>query len=347
MPLTLTVVHAPIGGAAAVLPEVATAAVEGARSALGPPEESAYVGSAHGMLTVVLRHEAGERDGDVHRAAWEALDAGMQGARAIGPAGLGDGLPVDAFPGSLHATGVATAEIVLTEQPVGPVVVLLGNGTATGAFNLPLLRGFADPFTTPRLAQAPLRRGFIFEVHDLEEPRKRMFAAPADLYDLVATLGDSARYLVKSVVTAEGALAAVASSSRRSDILGPSALADCPVAIVRTGGDVPTVAELLTSFETPQVVSTPTGALATVAPVGLATPALGPSVPSVVALGFHLGPEALLPPTDLFAGPAFEGARRKARNVASILGAGGALTPRVASASSDAPAGDAGRWSER
>lgn len=349
MPQTLTVVHAPIGGAASGTPEVSAAVSEAARVALaGDVVRDSYAVAHAGMLSLVLLHGAGEGDAGAHRAAWDALEAGTDAARALGGAGLGDGLPVDAFTGSLRGTGISVAEVVLTERPSGPVVVLLASGVSLGVLNLPLARAFADPFTTARLVESPsLRRGFIFEVHDLDEPRKRMFAAPAELHDLLAVLAESDRYLLRSIVSAEGGVTAVASSSRRAEVI-PGARDDAPVAIVRTGGDAPLVEELLAAFATPQIMVGADGALTSLLPAGIEDD-VSPGMPSVVALGFHLAGQRLLPPADLFAGAAFEGTRRKARNVASLLRAQGTFAPRTVRGDEGASgsAGDAERWSER
>lgn len=275
MPQTLTVVHAPIGGAAADHPEVVAAVTEAARGALasGPATDSRVI-TGGGAVSLVVLHGAGERDAEVHRAAWDALEAGTQAARAVGAPGLGDALPVDALDGTLRGTGISYAEIVMTERPNGPMVALLGAESPVGALNLAVAQAFASPFATPRLVTEPtMRRGFNFEVHDLDRPRKRMFPAPAQLYDLLASVAQVDRYVLKSVVTSEGVVVAAASVERRADILGRDAGGDWPVAVVRTGGDSPTVEELIAALG--------------------ATPAR--------ALAFHVAGDRLLDPVDLLA----------------------------------------------
>lgn len=334
MPQTLTVAHTPIGGSAAGVPEVSSAVHEAARAALADAaltDSSVFV--ADGGLTVAALHEAGEGDTDVHRVVWNALDAAMSAARAIGAPGLGEGLTVDAFSGSLRGTGLSLAELAMTERPLGPLVVLVGDGAAVGVFNLPLARLFADPFSTPGLVHGPgLRRGFNFEVHDLDEPRKRMFAAPAELHELLQTLADSARYLLQRVVTAEGGVAAVTSSARRADVLGSAAREDAPIAIVRTGGDAPGLDALLRVLRTPQVTWQGGGQLDAVIPR---------------AFALHVAGSRLLEGADLTAGSEFDDARRKARNVAGLLGAQGPFAPRQAGVDEGTSGGDPKRWSER
>lgn len=323
MPQTLTVVHAPIGGAAADHPEVVAAVAEAARQALadGPVTDSrAIVGG--GTLSLVALHGAGERDAEVHRALWDALEAGTQAARAVGAPGLGDALPVDAFHGGLRGTGLSHAEVVMTERPSGPMVVLVATQSPVGMLNLPLVKAFANPFTTPRLVTEPsMRRGFNFEVHDLDEPRKRMFAAPADLHDLLRYAAEVDRYVLKSVVTGEGVVVAAASVERRADVLGEDAGDDWPVAIVRTGGDGPTVDELMAAFR-PHIVQFPGGWVA-------------PTQPRVLA--FHVAGERLLDPVDLFADPSFDG----------LLRAQGPFIPREDAAAGSDGEGGSGGWTER
>ena len=334
MPQTLTVAHTPIGGSAAGALEVATAVREAARAALADAaltDSSVLV--ADGGLTVVALHEAGEGDTDVHRVVWNALDAAMSGARAIGAPGLGAGLTVDAFSGSLRGTGLSLAELVMTERPAGPLVVLVGEGASVGVFNLPLARLFADPFATPGLVHAPgLRRGFNFEVHDLDEPRKRMFAAPAELHELLGTLAEADRYLLQRVVTAEGGVVAVASSAHRADVLGSAAREDAPIAIVRTGGDAPALEDLVGVLGTPQIAWHGDGNLR-------------PATHRAFAL--HIAGSRLLEATDLTAGEEFQGARRTARNVTGLLAAQGPFAPRRGGVDEGGSGGDPKRWSER
>jgi len=315
MPQTLTVVHAPIGGAAADHPEVVAAVFEAAREALaaGPVTDSrAIVGG--GTLSLVALHGAGERDTEVHRAAWAALEAGMRAAKAIGAPGLGGALPVDALHGTLRGTGISNAEIVMTDRPSGPMVVLLASESPAGMLNLPLAQAFANPFTTPRLVtEQSMRRGFNFEVHDLDEPRKRMFSAPTELHDLLAYVAELDRYVLKSIVTAEGVTVAVASAERRADVLGSDAGDDWPVAIVRAGGDGPTVDELMASLRTH---------------IGRGTR----------VLAFHVGGERLLDPIELFADASFDG----------LLRVQGPFARQASDGSTGGDdRGDASRWSER
>jgi len=327
MPQTLTVVQAPIGGAAADHPEVVAAVTEAAQGALAAgavADSRAIVGG--GTLSLVALHGAGERDAAVHGAAWAALEAGAQAAKGIGAPGLGGGLPVDAFHGTLRGTGLSYAEIVMTDRPSGPIVVLLASESPVGMLNLPLTRAFGNPFTTPRLVTEPgMRRGFNFEVHDLAEPRKRMFSAPTDLHDLLAYVAEVDRYVLKSIVTAEGVTVAAASLERRADVLGLASGEDWPVAIVRAGGDGPTVEELLAAFR-PHIVQLPGGWVA-------------PTQPRILA--FHVAGERLLDPIDLFADPSFDG----------LLRAQGPFTPRRTEVAADdggvADREDAGWWSER
>jgi fructose 1,6-bisphosphatase len=252
MPQTLTVAQALVGGFAGggPMPEEVVVA---ARSALARAVEAGVLWDAHAhahgsMLAVVLSHEAGEGDGDVQRAAWDALAAAADAARDLKLHRAGHGFTVDAFPGTLAGTGVASTELVLAERPSESVVVLLGAGAPAGALNAPLVRAFADPFSTQRLATPRMRRGFMFEVHDAAAGRKAMFAAPADLYELAACLAEPGRYAIRRVVTAEGIVAASASAGDPSGAPGGADAAESPVTLVRAEGDFPAVREVIAAF---------------------------------------------------------------------------------------------------
>ena len=65
-----------------------------------------------------------------------------------------------------------------TERPSEPIL-LLADKTEPGAWNLPLFRMFADPFTTAGLViDAKMHAGFAFEVYDLYEEKRLVFDCP-------------------------------------------------------------------------------------------------------------------------------------------------------------------------
>jgi fructose 1,6-bisphosphatase len=68
--------------------------------------------------------------------------------------GGGQDILSDAFSGDLRGMGPGYAELELTERPSEPVLCF-ADKTNPGAWNLPLFRTFADPFTTAGLVIDP------------------------------------------------------------------------------------------------------------------------------------------------------------------------------------------------
>ncbi|MQC82897.1 MAG: fructose 1,6-bisphosphatase [Chloroflexi bacterium] len=270
-------------------------------------------------LWVLLTHGRGEGDAAVHRAAWDAL------AAAADP-------PPQPFPGDLEAAGVSVCELTLEERPTESLIAFAGVGTATGAFNLPLYRAFADPFNTPGLVlSTALSQGASFEVHDSLEHRKAVFNTPEELYDLLAYIGSPGRFAVKRVIQrSSGAVAAVASTDRIAAVAGMAGHQH-PLAIVRCDGDLPTVGEALEPFAIPALVEgfTRGSHLGPWMPVSKrdAAPGRFDGPPRAVALGFELSGGKLGEARDLFADPSFDRAREEANRLADVLRRHGPFEP--------------------
>ncbi|MDA0271610.1 MAG: fructose 1,6-bisphosphatase, partial [Chloroflexi bacterium] len=260
MSLTLSVIRAALG-ASAGHEGAHLALLESARNHLALAVQQGTLTDAHAYgvgegIALLLVHEHGESAEAVHRLAWDTLAAAAEVARGLHLSGAGRDLLTDEFPGSLRAAGPAFAELTLDERPAETVVVLLSTQTATGAYNLPLYRAFADPFNTPGLVLAEaLHEGFTFEVHDTMLGRKIVFTTPQETYDLLGFIGAPSRFVVKRIASrATGEVACVASTERIAD-LGGGSTDDGPVAIVRTHGVFPTTGELTEPFATPSLVA--------------------------------------------------------------------------------------------
>lgn len=102
-------------------------------------------------LALILTHERGPNDGEVHGFAWDVFRATTEVATRLGLYGAGQDLLSDAFSGTLRGLGPGYAEMPLSERPSEPIVVFLADKTEPGAFNYPLARMFADPYTTAGL----------------------------------------------------------------------------------------------------------------------------------------------------------------------------------------------------
>lgn len=337
MPQTLSVFQAGVGGfggQGTTHPDVLDAAratlVQGVQSATVTDAQAYICGD---NLLLVLSHDRGESDVHVHRLAWDALAAGAGVAQALHLYSPGQDLLADEFPGNVSGAGPVSAELTLAERPSEPILVFAGDKTATGAFNLPLYRTFADPFNTAGLVLSDaLHAGFSFEVHDVKHWRKIMFNTPEEVYDLLAFIGSPGQFIVKRVVTrSTGEVAAVASAERIADVAGRHAGNDDPVAIVRAQGAFPSVGEALEPYATPHLVAGGSRGshVGPWMPVALADSASSRSdgPPRVVALAFQLADGRLIGPRDCFADLAFDGARREAGRVADYLRRHGPFEP--------------------
>ena len=74
-------------------------------------------------------------------------------AKDLGLYGAGQDILSEAFSGNLRGMGPGYAELELTERPSEPVLCFFADKTEPGAWNLPLFRMFADPFSTARRLQ--------------------------------------------------------------------------------------------------------------------------------------------------------------------------------------------------
>jgi fructose 1,6-bisphosphate aldolase/phosphatase len=151
------------------------------------------------------------------------------------------------------------------------------------------------------------------------------------VYDLLALLGTTGRYVIYKIHSREGLLAASCSTTRLSLIAGRYVGKDDPVCIVRTQSGLPAVGEVLEAFAFPHLVAgwmrgSHYGPLM---PVSLrdakCTRFDGP--PRIVALGFQLNNGKLIGPADLFDDPAFEYTRMKVMEVADYMRRHGPFMP--------------------
>lgn len=337
MPQTLSVIKADIGGYvghSAMHPDVHDAGREGlARAVQSGLLIDAQAHACGDDLFLVMSHERGEDNTDVHRLAWDIFMAGTEVAKKLKLYGAGQDLLTDAFSGNIRGAGPGSAEMDLVERPSEPVIVFMGDKTSSGSFNLPFYKMFADPFNTAGLVIAEsLHQGFAFEVHDLKNHRKIVFNSPDELYDLLVFIGSPAHYAVKRVVSrATGEVAAVSSTDKLSLIAGRYVGKDDPTAIVRCQGAFPAVGEVLEPFTTPYIVE---GFMrgshyGPWMPVGVdqAHPTRFDGPPRVVALGFQLANGKLVGPRDFFADVSYDNARQEANDISDFLRKHGPFEP--------------------
>ncbi|WP_158888138.1 fructose-1,6-bisphosphate aldolase/phosphatase [Amycolatopsis anabasis] len=334
---TLSIIKADTGGFvghSAVHPDMLAAAQDALRTAIGDGLLiDGHAASCGDDVSLIMTHEHGPDNEDVHRFAWDLFLATTEIAKRLGLYGAGQDLLSDAFSGNLRGMGPGYAELEFTERPSEPVICFLADKTEPGAWNLPLYKMFADPFNTAGLViDAKMHAGFRFEVYDLYQEKRITFDCPEQLYDLLMYVGAPARYVVHAVASKTlDEQAAATSTQRLSLIAGKYVGKDDPVMIVRCQSGLPAVGEVLEPFAFPYSVA---GCMrgshhAPLLPVSLgqAHPARFDGPPRAVALGFQIKDGKLIGPRDLFDDPSFDRARDQANVVMDYLRRHGPFEP--------------------
>ncbi len=284
-------------------------------------------------MFLIMTHERGENNTEVHKLAWDTFIKGTELAKKLKLYGAGQDLLADAFSGNIKGAGPGSAEMEIDERPSEPILVFMADKTSAGAFNLPLYKMFADPFNTPGLVIGePLHGGFAFEIQDVKEHAQITLNAPDEIYDMLVFIGSPQRYAIKRVFNREsGEIAACSSTDKLSLIAGRYVGKDDPTMIVRCQGNFPAVGEVLEPFTTAWTVEgwmrgSHHGPLM---PVALedAHPSRFDGPPRLVALGFQLADGKLIGPNDMFKDPGFDRVRDEANLIADYLRKHGPFEP--------------------
>ncbi len=329
MDITLSAIKADVGGYvghSCTHPDT----LEKARESLGRAKEEGILIDYHVThcgddIQLITTHQKGEDSEQIHKLAWDTFVECTEVAKKLKLHGAGQDLLADAFSGNVRGLGPGVAEMQFAERKAETILIFMADKTASGAWNLPLYKMFADPFNTIGLVIASnMHSGFTFEVHDVLEAKKIVFSAPEEIYDMLVLLGAPGRYAVKSVYHRQtGEIAACASTQRLSMMAGRYVGKDDPVCIVRSQGIFPAVGEILEPFAAPNIVKgwmrgSHHGPLTPVPFHGSkATRFDGP--PRVIAAGFQLAEGRLIGPSDLFDDIAFDRARQNALVMADFL----------------------------
>lgn len=335
--ITMSVIKADIGGwvgHSAIHPALVDRAIECLSAAKTKGLLVDYHVSACGDdLQLIMTHRLGVDHQDIHRLAWDTFEIGTQVAKDLHLYGAGQDLLSDAFSGNVRGQGPGVAEMEFVERKSEPVLVFMADKTSAGAWNLPLYKMFADPFTTAGLVIAPsMHQGFRFEVHDIREHKKINFDCPEELYDMLMFVGSPGRFTIKHVFSrSDGTIAAVTSTERLSQIAGKYVGKDDPVMVVRSQQNFPAVGEVMEPFRYPWIIEgwmrgSHYGPLMPVS-VKQATPTRFDGPPRVACLGFQLAEGNLIGPRDMFDDPSYDEARRDANRVADVLRLHGPFEP--------------------
>ncbi len=289
-------------------------------------------------LQITMIHDRGIDNEEVHKLAWDAFKAGTEVAKKAGLYGAGQDLLKDAFSGNIKGMGPGVAEMEITARKSEPFLVYMMDKTEPGSFNYPVFKMFADPYNTPGLVIDPnMHDGFRFEIWDIVNATKIELSTPENIYDILAMIGSKSKYVIKRVYTKEGheklpdENVAVVTTDKLSFIAGEYVGKDDPAAIVRIQSGLPASGESLEAFSYPFMVSGwMRGSFnGPMMPVGMRDAKMtrfdGP--PRVVCLGFVLKDRKLTGPVDMFDDVAFDGARKKAVEIADYIRRMGPFEP--------------------
>jgi len=293
-----------------------------------------YVTRCGDDTELIMTHDLGVDNEDVHKLAWDAFTIAAEIAKKEGFYGAGQDLLADAFSGNVRGMGPGIAEMEIEERPAEPIIVFMCDKTAPSAFSLPLFEVFANPFSTAGLVLDPkLHDGFRFEIHDIKAHKKVFFDCPEEMYDLLALLGITSRYAIKRIYKKSGEIASVVCTEKLSEIAGEYVGKDDPVAIVRAQSGYPAVGEVLEPFARPFYVSgwmrgSHVGPLLPCS-VENANPSRFDGPPRIVALGFQVKNRKLGKPRDLLGDVSFDNARKVALDMADHMRRHGPFMPHL------------------
>ena len=218
--------------------------------------EDYYITRCGDDIDLIMTHRNGELNEEVHKTAYDAFLQATEIARDLKLYGAGQDLLSDTFSGNVKGMGPGCAEMEFEERGSDPVIVYCMDKTEPGAFNLPIFRIFADPFNTAGLVIDPkLHDGFSFEVFDVMEHKKVILDCPEEMYDLLALIGSTGRYVIKRVFKKNGEIAASVSTDKLNFLAGEYVGKDDPVAIVRAQSGFPANGECVEPFAFPHMVS--------------------------------------------------------------------------------------------
>src|SRR3990172_4133418 len=178
--ITLSVIKADVGSSTGHN-RVHPALLEKARESLEAAKTKKhivdyYVGRCGDDIDLIITHRHGVDSEAIHRLAWDTFMACTTVAKRLHLYGAGQDLLADAFAGNVKGMGPGVAEMEFVERPSEPIVVFMADKCSPGAWNFPLYRMFADPFTSAGLVIDPkMHEGFQFSVLDA---KKEAFTFP-------------------------------------------------------------------------------------------------------------------------------------------------------------------------
>lgn len=335
--LTLSVITADVGGMVGHVsghPDVLDTASE----RLYHAKEKGVIVDSHVLrcgddVALIISHKGGLENPGVHELAWLTLAACRDMAKSLKLHAVSSAYDRDVFAGSVKGLGPGVAELEFVERTSEPIVIMMINKAASGPFNLPLYKIFADPFNTPGLIlDAAMLQGFSFKVTDLETGSEAWLSAPLETYHLLALIGSTGRYIVTSIIrNTDNEPCACVSVQKRGIGLNNVMTQSEPGAILRCQSGFPAVGEVMEAFAFPHMVAgwmrgAYTGPLMPV-PFYEANPTRFDGPPRAIAAGFQLSDGRLIGPHDMFDDPSFDESRRLANQVTEYMRRHGPFEP--------------------
>jgi fructose 1,6-bisphosphate aldolase/phosphatase len=298
-----------------------------------------YLNSTGDDIAILMCHDRGEGNAEIHKLAWDAFRVGTDLAKEMGLYGAGQDLLKTAFSGNVRGMGPAVAEIEFEERPGEPFLFFAADKTDPGAYNLPLYLAFSDPMHCSGLILSPnMSKGFEFHIMDvehLEGDRIITLRSPEEIYDIAALLRDNQRFVVEKILSrTDGTVAAAVSTTRLHNIAGKYTGKDDPVMLVRVQGSFPATGEILSPYAKGHLVAgfmrgSHSGPLMPVVQNTTISYFDGPPVVSCAAFCVHEG--KLTEPADAFDHPFWEYVRdavsRKAVDIRDQGFSGAAMLP--------------------
>jgi len=305
-----------------------------------------HISRAGDDMELIMTHKSGEDAKEVHKLAWDAFMSAADEAKRLKLYAAGQDLLTDAFSGNVRGLGPGAAEIEFEERRAESVLVFMADKTGPSAYSLPICRIFMDPFTTTGLVIDPRAHiGYDFEVIDVVDHKKVIMSSPAEMYDILALLGDTTRYAVKRVIHKDLGVAAVVSTEKLNISAGKYVGKDDPVMIVRCQSGFPAVGEALQPFAFPALVAgwmrgSHYGAWFPCASEE-SSPTYYDGPPRIVCLGMQVAngklrgledpnsPVGVHTPVDLFEGKEWDPVRNKAMEISIYMRGHGPFMPGI------------------
>lgn len=216
-----------------------------------------YIGYTGDDIHIIMSHTQGADNEKIHKLAWDAFTEGTKTAKEQGLYGAGQDLLKDSFSGNVRGMGPGVAEIEMEERPSEVFCIFAADKTEPGAFNFPMWRMFVDARSnTGIIINERLAEGVIFRIMDVMAGKLAELKMWQDKTELEAALMYPGRYVVHSVMSADGSEQIVsASTDRLHNIAGTYVGKDDPIAIVRTQKNFPATEEAGSAFNDPHYVA--------------------------------------------------------------------------------------------